>query len=157
MFLMFNVWHGYISLHFLENLKLNRLINAEYQHKLQSVTKGYPLFIHLDHKHVLYSIFHVWTVKKYPNYRPTKRKYFIHTRSLSRFLCIWNIKMIMLTSLPLPLLHFSIIFEIRKQKQNTYILETFDWLTKITHIIDGGVYLKRPKRLFDISVLDLSH
>ena len=20
----------------------------------------------------------------------------------------------------------------------------FDWLTKITHIVDGGVYLKRP-------------
>ena len=32
----------------------------------------------------------------------------------------------------------------------------FDWLTKITHLVDGGVYLKRPKRLFDISILVLS-
>ena len=40
MFLMFNVLHGYISLHFLKNLKLNRLINAEYQHESKSVTKG---------------------------------------------------------------------------------------------------------------------
>ena len=32
------------------NQKLNRLINAEYQHKSKSVTKGYPLFIQLDHK-----------------------------------------------------------------------------------------------------------
>ena len=50
--------------------------------------------------------------------------------------------MIIRTSLPLPLLYFSI----RK----------FDWLTKITHIVDGGVYLKRSKRLFDISILVLS-
>ena len=33
---------------------------------------------------------------------------------------------------------------------NTF--ETFDWLTKITHIADRGVYLKRPKRLLDISI-----
>ena len=32
MFLMFNVWYGYISLQFLKNVKLNRLIKIEYQH-----------------------------------------------------------------------------------------------------------------------------
>ena len=46
----------------------------------------------------------------------------------------------------------SQLFEIRKQKQNISILETFDWLTKITHVVHGGVYLKRPKQLFDISI-----
>ena len=61
--------------------------------------------------------------------------------------------MIILISLPF---YISQLFEIRKQKQNTSILETFDWLTKITHIVDWGVYLKRPKRLFDISILVLS-
>ena len=29
----------------------------------------------------------------------------------------------------------------------------FHWLTKITHILDGGVYLERHKRVFNISTL----
>ena len=60
---MFDVWHGSTSLQFLKNLKLNRLINIEYQHKSNSVTKGYALFINMNHKHGLYSIFHAWTMK----------------------------------------------------------------------------------------------
>ena len=48
-----------ISLQFLKNLKLSRLINIEYQHKSKSVTKDYALFIHMDDKYALYSIFHV--------------------------------------------------------------------------------------------------
>ena len=44
---MFDVWHGSISLHLLKNLKLNRLINIECQHKLNSVTEGYALFINM--------------------------------------------------------------------------------------------------------------
>ena len=63
MFLMFNFRHAHISLQFLKNLKLNRLINIENQHKSKSVTKGYTTFTHLDHKYALYSIFHVWTMK----------------------------------------------------------------------------------------------
>ena len=47
------------SLQFLKNLKLNRPINIEYQHKSKSVTKGYALFAHMDHKYALYSIFDV--------------------------------------------------------------------------------------------------
>ena len=39
------------------------LINIEYQHKSNSVTEGYPLFINMDHKHGLYSIFHAFTMK----------------------------------------------------------------------------------------------
>ena len=35
---MFDVWYGSISLQFLKNLKLNTLINAGYQYKLNSVT-----------------------------------------------------------------------------------------------------------------------
>ena len=31
-------------------------------------------------------------------------------------------------------------FEIRKQKQNISILETFDWLTKITHMGLTGMF-----------------
>ena len=54
---MFDVWHGSISLQFLKNLKVNRLMNIEYQHKSNSVTEGYALFINMDHKHGLYSIF----------------------------------------------------------------------------------------------------
>ena len=49
----------------------------------------------------------------------------------------------------------SQLFEIRKQKQNISILETFDWLTKITHVVHGDVYLKRPKQLFDICIFFL--
>ena len=65
--------------------------------------------------------------------------------------------MVILNSMPLPLLHFSIILNLQtKTKYLQNILETFDWLTKITHIVDGGVYLKRPKRLLDISVVVLS-
>ena len=60
---MFDVWHGSISLQFLKNLKLNRLINIDYQHKSNSVTEGYALFINMDHKHGLYSIFQTWTMK----------------------------------------------------------------------------------------------
>ena len=61
--------------------------------------------------------------------------------------------MIMLISLPF---YISQLFEIRKQKQNTSILETFDWLTKIIRTVDVGVYLKRPKQLFDVAILVLS-
>ena len=53
---MFDVSHGSISLLFLKNLKLNR--NIEYQHKSNSVKKGYALFINMDHKYGLYSIVH---------------------------------------------------------------------------------------------------
>ena len=60
---MFDVWHGSISLQFLKNLKVSRLINIECQHKSNSVTEGYALFINMDHKHGLYSIFQVWTIK----------------------------------------------------------------------------------------------
>ena len=51
---------------------------------------------------------------------------------------------------------FLKLFEIRKEKQNISILESFDWLTKITHVVGGSVYLKRPKQLFDISIFVLS-
>ena len=54
---MFDVWHGSISLQFLKNLKVNRLMNIKYQHKSNSVTEGYALFISMDHKHRLYSVF----------------------------------------------------------------------------------------------------
>ena len=54
---MFDVWHGSISLQFLKNLKVNRLMNIEYQHKSNSVTEGYALFINMDHMHGLHSIF----------------------------------------------------------------------------------------------------
>ena len=54
---MFDVWHGPISLQFLKNLKLNRLINIGYQDKINSVTERYALFINMDHEHGLYSIF----------------------------------------------------------------------------------------------------
>ena len=47
-----------ISLQFLKNLKLNRLINIEYQYKSNSVAEGYTVFLNMDHKHGLYSIFH---------------------------------------------------------------------------------------------------
>ena len=55
MFLMSNVWHGYICLQFLESLKLNRPINIEYQHKSKSVTKSYAPFTQIDHKYELCS------------------------------------------------------------------------------------------------------
>ena len=60
---IFDAWHGSTSLQFLKNLKLNRLINIEYQHKSNSVTKGYALFINMNYKHGLYSIFQAWTMK----------------------------------------------------------------------------------------------
>ena len=60
---IFEVWHGFIPLQFLKNLKLNRLISIEYQHKSNSVTESYALSINMDHKHGLYSIFHAWTIK----------------------------------------------------------------------------------------------
>ena len=60
---MFDVWHSSISLNFVKDLKINRLINVEYQHKSNSVTEGYALFIYMDHKHGLYSIFYAWTMK----------------------------------------------------------------------------------------------
>ena len=47
-----DVWHDSISLQFLKNLKLNRLINIDYQHKSNSVTERCALFINMDHKHV---------------------------------------------------------------------------------------------------------
>ena len=56
MFLMFDVGPGYISLQFHKNLKLNRVIKIEYQHKSNSGTKGYALFIHKDHKYAIYSM-----------------------------------------------------------------------------------------------------
>ena len=71
------------------------------------------------------------------------------------FLCIWNINMIILTCLPLLLLYFSVIWN--SQTKAIYCrFRNFDWLTKITHILDGDVDLKRPKRLRDISFLVLS-
>ena len=60
---MFDVWNGSTSLYFLKNLKLNRLTNVELQHNSNSVTKGYALFINMEHKHGLYPIFHAWTMK----------------------------------------------------------------------------------------------
>ena len=60
---IFDVWHGSISLQFLKNLKVDRLINIEYQHKSNSVTEGYALFINVDQKHRLYSIFQAWNMK----------------------------------------------------------------------------------------------
>ena len=61
---MFDVWHGStISLQFLKNLKVNRLMNIEYQHISNSVTEGYELLINMDHNHGLYSIFQSWTMK----------------------------------------------------------------------------------------------
>ena len=51
-FMMFNVWHGYIFPQFLKYLKLNRLINIEYRHKEKSVIKGYA---NIDHKYELCS------------------------------------------------------------------------------------------------------
>ena len=41
-------------------------MNVEYQHKLKSVTKDCPLFIHFDHKYVSYSIFHVKLLPSQP-------------------------------------------------------------------------------------------
>ena len=63
------------------NLKLNRLISAEYQHKSKSVSamKGYPLFIHLDHKYALYSVLLAWTVFLFHTHIAT---YSLYTRSL---------------------------------------------------------------------------
>ena len=43
-----------------------------------------------------------------------------------------------------------------KKKKKNFYFRNFDWLTKITHILDRCVYLKRPKRLFEISNLVLS-
>ena len=54
---MFDLWHGSISLQFLKNLKGDRLINIECQYKSNSVMEGYALFINMDHKHELDSIF----------------------------------------------------------------------------------------------------
>ena len=80
---IFDVWYGSISLQFLKNLKLNRLINIEYQHKSNSVTEGYALFINMDHKHGLYSIFYAWIMKWYPNLRFISHTY-THIRFLAR-------------------------------------------------------------------------
>ena len=55
---MFDAWHGSISPQFLENMKLDRIINIEYKHKSNSVTKGYVLFTNMYHKYGLYSVFH---------------------------------------------------------------------------------------------------
>ena len=65
---MFDVWHSSISLQFLKNLKLNRLINIDYQHKSNSVTECYALFINMDHKHGF--------IKRAPNF-PIERTLFI--------------------------------------------------------------------------------
>ena len=63
--------------------------------------------------------------------------------------------MIILTCLHLLLLYFSVIWN--SQTKAIYCrFRNFDWLTKITHILDGDVDLKRPKRLRDISFLVLS-
>ena len=61
---MFDVWHGSISLQFLKNLKLNRLINIEYQHKSNSVTEGYALFINMrimNMDYILYFMLELWS------------------------------------------------------------------------------------------------
>ena len=47
---MFDVWPGSISLQFLKNLKLNKLINIDYQPKSNSLTEGYALSINMDPK-----------------------------------------------------------------------------------------------------------
>ena len=39
----------------LKNLKLNRLINIEYQNESKSVMKSYALFIHMDHRYAYIS------------------------------------------------------------------------------------------------------
>ena len=54
-----NTAFGHVTEVPIKNQKLNRLINTEYQHKSKSVTKGSALFIHMDQKYALYSIFHV--------------------------------------------------------------------------------------------------
>ena len=59
------------------------------------------------------------------------------------------------TCLLLPLLHFSIIWNSQTKIKYDHF-RNFDWLRKITHILDRGVYLKIPKQLFDISILVLS-
>ena len=46
-----------------------------------------------------------------------------------------------------PLLYFSTIWNSQTKTKYSHF-RNFDWLTKITHIVDGGVYLKRPKRFF---------
>ena len=48
---MFDVWRGSISLQLLKNLKLNRLMNIEYQLKSNTVREVYALFINMDHKY----------------------------------------------------------------------------------------------------------
>ena len=53
---IFDAWHGSISLQFIKNLKFNRLIS------INSVMEGYAVFLNMDHKHGLYSIFHAWTL-----------------------------------------------------------------------------------------------
>ena len=56
---LFNVWRGYIFLHFLKKLKLSRLINIKSQHK--SVRKVYALFIWIINMHyILYFISKLW-------------------------------------------------------------------------------------------------
>ena len=198
---MFNVWHGYISLVFFKNLKLNRLINIEYQHKSKSVTKSYALFINMDElwiKNMLYRseiciIFYLTCLnyEMIPRLLTYQNKIFhthiaahirtlaCHTRSskygfyllhdpllwtdsflISKLLPSQSIFMHLEykndhTCLPLPLLYFSIIWN-SQTKTKYFHFRNFDWLTKITDIVDGCVYLKRPKRLFDISILVLS-
>ena len=61
---MFDVWHGYISLQFIKNLKVNRLINIEYQYKSNSVMEGYALLINMNNKCGLYSIFQAEVIPK---------------------------------------------------------------------------------------------
>ena len=56
---MFDVGHGSISLQFLKNLKLSRLINIEYQHKWNSVTEDYALWV-INMDFVLYFMFELW-------------------------------------------------------------------------------------------------
>ena len=60
---VFYVWHGSIFLQFLKNLKVNRLINIEYQRKSNLVAEGYALFININDEHGLCSIFQAWTMK----------------------------------------------------------------------------------------------
>ena len=75
--------------------------------------------------------------------------------SQSWFLMHLEYKHDILTCLPLLLLYFSVIWN-SQTKAIHCRFRSFDWLTKITHILDGDVDLKRPKRLHDISFLDLS-
>ena len=62
---------------------------------------------------------------------------------VSSYLFIQNIKNIILTWLPFPLLHALLSPNYLKFAKTKYFHWKFDWLTKLTHTTDRGVYLKR--------------